>query len=308
MPEINTSLDRHTAEVLRLLLRCRAILKDPQKRNTLQHNVVERNKFLKLAHQSQSLVSQLADKAPDSDGLASAQIDTLPTDFQAMRDQPPVVQCQLLLRGIIQDGRQYPWLIEHDLFGTFATAATDPTYKREQSLTLSPEVTESEASDAPPPTLLAAGPEKPIPSRRYHQEALDTLFKKQNDLFTTGDGTNLRQRRYATPTTETDQTERLLTHHRQVQDELTGDLVRMAETLKGNTLMFGDLLTKDEKVLQEAQEVITGNVTHLQTQDTRLGRYSQRSWGTTWLTWGVILFVSITFMLMYFVVRLFPKV
>ncbi|KAJ1976754.1 hypothetical protein H4R35_002568 [Dimargaris xerosporica] len=307
MPEIATSLDRHTAEVLRLLLRCHSFLKDPQKRHALQHNVIERNKFLKLAHQSQALVSQLAAKTPDSDILTTAQIDALPTDFQAMRDKPPVVQCQMLLQGIIRDGRQYPWLVEHDLFGTFAVAAADPALQRKRSLTLSPEATESEASDAPPSTLLSADREKPTLAKRYHQEALDTLVKKQNDLFTTGDGTNLRQRRYATPTTETDQTERLLMHHRQVQDELTGDLARMAETLKGNTLMFGDLLAKDEKVLHEAQEVITGNVTRLQTQDTRLGRYSQRSWGTTWLTWGVILFVSITFMLMYFVVRLVPK-
>ena len=40
-----------------------------------------------------------------------------------------------------------------------------------------------------------------------------------------------------------------LKHHEYLQQEITGDLVAMAQTLKNNTLAFSDILKKDEKVI-----------------------------------------------------------
>jgi Membrane fusion protein Use1 len=48
---------------------------------------------------------------------------------------------------------------------------------------------------------------------------------------------------------ETAQIEHVLQHHRQLQEELTGDLSKMAAQLKSNSLAFGDLLEKDDQVI-----------------------------------------------------------
>jgi hypothetical protein len=50
------------------------------------------------------------------------------------------------------------------------------------------------------------------------------------------------------PEEETVQIEHVLQHHRQIQEELTTDLGRMAAQLKSNSLAFGDLLEKDDRV------------------------------------------------------------
>lgn len=49
---------------------------------------------------------------------------------------------------------------------------------------------------------------------------------------------------------ETSNIENVLQHHRQLHDELTGDLSRMAAQLKLNSQSFGDTLAKDDKVKQ----------------------------------------------------------
>ncbi|KAJ1977463.1 hypothetical protein H4R33_006217 [Dimargaris cristalligena] len=116
-----------------------------------------------------------------------------------------------------------------------------------------------------------------------------------------------RQRKYAPDDPDEKDVERLVAHHRQVQDELTDDLVRMAQALKGNSLAFKDILTQDEKALQEAQEVMGTNQNRLQQQGGRLGTYTRKSWGTTWMTWLMVLLVCLVFILMYLVIRLFPK-
>ena len=47
---------------------------------------------------------------------------------------------------------------------------------------------------------------------------------------------------------ETSNIEHVLQHHRQMHDELTTDLTRMAQQLKVNSQSFGDTLANDDKV------------------------------------------------------------
>ena len=47
---------------------------------------------------------------------------------------------------------------------------------------------------------------------------------------------------------ETSNIEHVLQHHRQMHDELTTDLTRMAQQLKANSQSFGDTLANDDKV------------------------------------------------------------
>jgi hypothetical protein len=55
---------------------------------------------------------------------------------------------------------------------------------------------------------------------------------------------------------ETAQIEHVLQHHRQLQEELTGDLSKMAAQLKSNSLAFGDLLEKDDQVRWSCYHII----------------------------------------------------
>ncbi|ORY05774.1 hypothetical protein K493DRAFT_333417 [Basidiobolus meristosporus CBS 931.73] len=146
-----------------------------------------------------------------------------------------------------------------------------------------------------------------LPDRHEaHEEESRTLGDRRSDLFDLNSG--MRQRR--SPTHEEDPTESaetLLEHHRATQEELTNDLVRMAEILKNNSMSFGDILKRDEKVLDEAHNALTGNLDRLKKESGRLTQFTKRSSKTTWITWGVVALVCLTFIFMFLFIRIFPK-
>jgi len=81
----------------------------------------------------------------------------------------------------------------------------------------------------------------------------------------------------------------------------------MAERLKLNSETFGNILSKDEKIIDEAQNVIGSNLDRLKRERNRLGKYSAQSSKTTWLVWLVVLFVCFAWLLMFMLIRVFPK-
>jgi len=81
----------------------------------------------------------------------------------------------------------------------------------------------------------------------------------------------------------------------------------MVERLKLNSETFGNILTKDEKIIDEAQNVVGGNLDRLKREGNRLGKYTAQSSKTTWLVWLVVLFVCIAWVLMFMLIRIFPK-
>ncbi|KAJ1897714.1 hypothetical protein LPJ66_003205 [Kickxella alabastrina] len=101
--------------------------------------------------------------------------------------------------------------------------------------------------------------------------------------------------------------ERLLKSQRATQDDLSSDLVKMASILKKNTLAFGDLIEKDKAVVDEASEILGGNVTHMNAHGSRLDKYRKRSWGTTGMTWMMVLVVVSVFFIMVMFMRIAPK-
>ncbi|KAI9264236.1 vesicle transport protein [Phascolomyces articulosus] len=106
---------------------------------------------------------------------------------------------------------------------------------------------------------------------------------------------------------ETSNIEHVLQHHRQMHDELTTDLSRMAQQLKANSQSFGDTLAKDDKVLHEAQQAVVNNLERLRKERQRLDTHYSKSWGTSFMTMGVVLFVCIMFILVFFTIKLLPK-
>ncbi|KAI9352374.1 vesicle transport protein [Pilaira anomala] len=109
-------------------------------------------------------------------------------------------------------------------------------------------------------------------------------------------------------TKETSNIEHVLQHHRQMHDELTTDLGRMAKQLKLNSQAFGDTLSKDDLVLKEAQEAVESNLVSMTRERKRLDQHYSKSWGTSFMTMGVVLFVCIMFILVFFTIKFLPKV
>jgi len=140
-----------------------------------------------------------------------------------------------------------------------------------------------------------------------------TLEEKRLELLsTTSDLSNLHHRASSLHHNDDDNDdpanlEGVLQHHRQQQEELTNDLVRMAERLKMNSVAFGDVLKKDDQVLRAAQDAISTNLTQLQKTNKRLGAHSSRATSTTIMTWLVVGFVCLLFVVAFLVIRLFPK-
>ncbi|CEG64594.1 hypothetical protein RMATCC62417_01537 [Rhizopus microsporus] len=106
---------------------------------------------------------------------------------------------------------------------------------------------------------------------------------------------------------ETFDLEHVLQHHRQIHDELTTDLSRMAEQLKKNSQAFGDTLSKDEIVLRDAQKAVEHNLKRMTTERQRLDKHYSKSWKTSFMTFGVVLFVCIMFILVFFTIKFLPK-
>lgn len=106
---------------------------------------------------------------------------------------------------------------------------------------------------------------------------------------------------------ETTNIEHVLQHHRQMHDELTTDLSRMAKQLKLNSQAFGDTLSKDDVVLKEAQKAVESNLERMTQERQRLDVHYSKSWGTSFMSMGVILFVCIMFVLVFFTIKFLPK-
>ncbi|CDS03802.1 hypothetical protein LRAMOSA06757 [Lichtheimia ramosa] len=149
--------------------------------------------------------------------------------------------------------------------------------------------------------LKAMPEEEPVKqeSEDIQQKSQDTHQEPQDHLR--------RRRRSTTREQETSNIENVLQHHRQLHDELTGDLSRMAAQLKLNSQSFGDTLAKDDKVLQDAQQAVANNLERLRKERKRLDEHYSKSWGTSFMTMGVVLFVCVVFFFVFFTIKFLPK-
>ncbi|KAI8579682.1 hypothetical protein K450DRAFT_241004 [Umbelopsis ramanniana AG] len=154
--------------------------------------------------------------------------------------------------------------------------------------------------------------EKSQSSPDSHSESKSPSFREHKSAESQNE---LRHRKSQTPSSnsanvheeETAQIEHVLQHHRQLQEELTGDLSKMAAQLKSNSLAFGDLLEKDDQVLRDAQNAVASNLDRLRKERTRIDRHNSKAWGTTFMTCGIMLFVSLMFVLVFFTIKFLPK-
>jgi len=99
-------------------------------------------------------------------------------------------------------------------------------------------------------------------------------------------------------------TRRALQSSSAVHDELSLQLAQMATQLKRNALHFSDSLVKDQAVVEQAHQKLEQNHDFMQKERTRLKDHSGKSSSTTWLTVASLLIVGVSFMIMFFIIRL----
>lgn len=96
----------------------------------------------------------------------------------------------------------------------------------------------------------------------------------------------------------------LLSSSLKTHEELSDQLARMAVQLRRNAEHFSNALEKDKSLVLSAEEVLMKNVESMAHERDRLKKHSWKSFGTTWITIGAILVVCLTWIWMFFIIRL----
>ncbi|GJJ06406.1 hypothetical protein Clacol_000597 [Clathrus columnatus] len=86
-------------------------------------------------------------------------------------------------------------------------------------------------------------------------------------------------------------------------EALSDELARMAAQLRRNAEHFSVTLEKDKGLVVAAEEVLLKNADNMSREHDRLSEHSSKSFSTTWFTIGAILVVCITWVWMFFVIR-----
>ena len=100
--------------------------------------------------------------------------------------------------------------------------------------------------------------------------------------------------------------EALLKYHRKLQWELSEDLVQLTQNLKHNVTVMGEIMRKDDRVIEETEQVMVLDLEKLKKERGRLGVLIQSVRSGTCTTWLVLLLVCILFFVTFIFIRLFP--
>ena len=84
-------------------------------------------------------------------------------------------------------------------------------------------------------------------------------------------------------------------------------MIAFAKTLKSNSLAMAEILTTDEKVIDDSHKFMSTNQAQLTKHTDNVIRLKHRVGRNTLWMWCAFFFVMITTILMYFFIRLFPK-
>lgn len=98
--------------------------------------------------------------------------------------------------------------------------------------------------------------------------------------------------------------ERILQHHRSIQDALTADLQRMASQLKQNSLYFSENLQKDKGLLTTVEDSMGSGLTGMQKERTRLGAYKKKGGWTTCYVVMAVAGVAVAWFFMFALIRI----
>ncbi|KAF9582242.1 hypothetical protein BGW38_000462 [Lunasporangiospora selenospora] len=100
--------------------------------------------------------------------------------------------------------------------------------------------------------------------------------------------------------------EHALQNDRAQREEMEASLSRLVKQLRHNATSIHNVLKEEEAtgVLRDADQLLDTNISRLGKERVRLELYSKQSRKTKWMIWGIVLGVSIIFVLMFFVIRI----
>ena len=159
----------------------------------------------------------------------------------------------------------------------------------------------------------AEAPEKPRAAEEEDKAGTAMLAKDVESTGAKATTTDVRRRRQqqrregqegaSAPESSRQGVDNVLSHHRATQDELTGELGRMASALKSNTFAFQSALDKDKQVMGDAQDKLVGNDERMRSQRARLGQHRTKSRGTTCFIILVVSGVAAVWLFMFLLIK-----
>ncbi|KAI9826450.1 MAG: hypothetical protein M1826_006659 [Phylliscum demangeonii] len=176
-----------------------------------------------------------------------------------------------------------------NILASLAQSLPDANEPESQSKTNPLAVGKSGVAERPSETVPVTSGERSLERRRpfradgdVHQKgsqpASDTsaLFGKGR----TADGAGATT---SSDATSLPQTEKLLSHHRIEQEDLTASLLEMAQALKASSQAFATSLESEKEVLGRASEGLDKNATGLEAAEKRMGALRRMTEGKGWL-------------------------
>ncbi|KAG0380802.1 hypothetical protein BGX24_004927 [Mortierella sp. AD032] len=103
------------------------------------------------------------------------------------------------------------------------------------------------------------------------------------------------------------QVEAALQNDRAVREEMEAGLSALVQQLRHNALSIQQTLVDEQKsgLFDDADQALDTNISRLGKERARLELYSKQSRKTKWMIWGIVLGVSLVFVFMFFIIRIF---
>ncbi|KAF8342054.1 uncharacterized protein EI90DRAFT_3150204 [Cantharellus anzutake] len=258
----------------------------------------------------------------------------LPAWVQVSRAQTNVKYARKLLAKIRKHEDDVPYSPSTSSFPTVVKCLDDiepVLQKAYNELAPKPQIRKSLVSSLPKPELCPSVPATAAPTTRSTSEGMNRLTQPESthpvpqplelDLLLASDNAvslpSVPNSPFAPrtlgsempiPTDNEAQVEpassSFLATSLQTQEELSAQLAQMAARLKLNTMHFTEALEKDKAVLEGAEMKLQGNFTRMKAERSRLGAYSSKSGGTTWIVFFSIIVVAIAWAVMFVIIRL----
>ncbi|XP_070542150.1 vesicle transport protein USE1-like [Ptychodera flava] len=133
---------------------------------------------------------------------------------------------------------------------------------------------------------------------RYTNEMREELLGQENSQEN-----GLRHRKKTEESGEDLDT--LLQHHQDMQEKLAEDMIKLAQSLKHNSIVASNIIKEDNKMLGDATKLADVNYDRLKVESDRLEAHTKKS--CNWWVWILLLVVCITFLWMIMFIRMFPK-
>lgn len=139
-------------------------------------------------------------------------------------------------------------------------------------------------------------------SSRYANEMRKELLGDDNG-FSSSNG--VRQRRGGDNNSTSDDLDAVMQHHHNIQEKLAEEMLSLTRNLKHNTVAASNIIQEDNRRLEESNRMADSNYGKLKTESERLEVHANKP--CNWWVWGPVIFVTIIFLWMIFLIRLFPS-